>query len=238
MAVKRLTLEDVATLLGMAGAAGFMGGGSAGGVQGDFLTEVFQSVGVGPDASLKDSASKYPESQMMVEIQPVNDGIHNAKLQVGVAEEAAKMQTLKEHNDALNKFLKPGQTPAERAEALRKGKQAEKELLSFWADKTPRVSYTPSSSAVKAVRITPDNRVQVMWQGKHSKNNPDGWYTFLPSSNPYKASEAFQALVTAPSIGRAVYPVVSRPLKKFNPYINNNWNKKHYDPSMATPKAK
>lgn len=277
MAVKRLTLEDVATLLGMAGAAGFMGGGSGGGLggyggstggvngprgggnggfgggfgggsdgsfsgggeYGDFLTEVLQSVGIGPGASLKDSASKYPESNMMVRITEVpDDGTHNALLQVGVAEEAARMQTLKEHNDAINKFLEPGQTPAQRAEALRKGQEAERKLLSFWADDRPRVNYTPSSSAVEAIRITPENRIEVKWRGKPSKNNPSGWYTFLPSVNPYKASEAFQALVTAPSIGRAVYPVVSRPLKKFNPYINNNWNKKHYDPSKATAKVR
>lgn len=231
-------MEDVATLLGMVGAAGFMGGGSGGGEYGDFLTEVLQSVGIGPGASIKDSASKYPESSMYVDVLEVGNGVHNAKLQVGVAEEAAKMQTLEEHNNAINKFLKPGQTPAQRAEALRKGKEAERKLLSFWADKKPRVNYTPSSSAVEAIRITPENRIEVKWRGKPSKNNPSGWYTFLPSVNPYKASEAFQALVTAPSIGRAVYPVVSRPLKKFNPYINNNWNKKHYDPSKATAKVR
>ncbi len=225
------------------GGNGGFGGGSdgsfyGGGEYGDFLTEVLQSVGIGPGASLKDSASKYPESNMMVRITEVpDDGTHNSLLQVGVAEEAARMQTLKEHNDAINKFLEPGQTPAQRAEAIRKGKQAEKELLSFWADKTPRVNYTPSSSAVEAVRITPDNRVEVKW--RHSKKTDnDGFYTFLPSKDPFEASLAFQQLVTAPSLGRAVYPVVSRPLKKFNKYINNNWNYYHYDPSKATAKVR
>jgi hypothetical protein len=154
-------------------------------------------------------------------------------LQVGVADKAARMQTLREHNDAINQFLKPGQTKAERMEALRKGKQAEKELLSFWADKKPRVNYTPSSSAIEAIRITPENRIQVKWRGKPSKKNPSGWYTFLPSATPFEASEAFKSLVMAPSIWRAVYPVISRPLKKPNPYITNNWNSKYYDPSKA-----
>ena len=224
MAIQRLTMQDVLSLL--------LGAGMNSRAM-DFASEVFGSAGLGPDASIEDSASKYPESSMQVRITPVGDGVHNAMLQVGVAEEAARMQTLQEHNDAINQFLKPGQTKAERMEAIRKGKQAEKELLSFWADKKPRVNYTPSSSAVEAIRITPENRIQVKWRGKPSKKNPSGWYTFLPSTTPFKASEAFQALVTAPSIGRAVYPVVSRPLKKFNPYINNNWNKKHYDPSKA-----
>lgn len=230
MADRRLTFADVASLLGIVGGAGLLAGGDEGSES--FFTDLLASNGLGPDSSIRDSASKYPESKMRVDILEVGDGVHNARLQVGVAEEAAKMQTLEEHNKALNKFLKPGQTPAERIEAIRKGKKAEKELLSFWADDKPRVNYTPSSSAVEAVRITPDNRVEVKWRNSKKLDN-DGFYTFLPSSSPYKASEAFQALVTAPSLGRAVYPVVSRPLKKPNPYIMNNWNKKHYDPAMA-----
>lgn len=224
MAIQRLTMQDVLSLL--------LGAGLNSRAM-DFASEVFGSAGLGPDASIEDSASKYPESSMQVRITPVGDGVHNAMLQVGVADKAARMQTLREHNDALNQFLKPGQSKAERMEALRKGKQAEKELLSFWADKKPRVNYTPSSSAIEAIRITPENRIQVKWRGKPSKKNPSGWYTFLPSATPFEASEAFKSLVMAPSIGRAVYPVISRPLKKPNPYINNNWNSKYYDPSKA-----
>jgi len=224
MAIQRLTMQDVLSLL--------LGAGLNSRAM-DFAAGVFGSAGLGPDASIEDSASNYPESTMQVRITPVGDGVHNAMLQVGVADKAARMQTLREHNDAINQFLKPGQTKAERMEAIRKGKQAEKELLSFWADKKPRVNYTPSSSAIEAIRITPENRIQVKWRGKPSKKNPSGWYTFLPSATPFEASEAFKSLVMAPSIGRAVYPVVSRPLKKFNPYINNNWNSKYYDPSKA-----
>lgn len=224
MAIQRLTMQDVLSLL--------LGAGLNSRAM-DFASGVFGSAGLGPDASIEDSASNYPESSMQVRIKPVGDGVHNAMLQVGVADKAARMQTLREHNDALNQFLKPGQTKAERMEALRKGKQAEKELLSFWADKKPRVNYTPSSSAIEAIRITPENRIQVKWRGKPSKKNPSGWYTFLPSATPFEASEAFKSLVMAPSIGRAVYPVISRPLKKPNPYINNNWNSKYYDPSKA-----
>lgn len=224
MAIQRLTMQDVLSLL--------LGAGMNSMAM-DFASGVFGSAGLGPDASIEDSASDYPKSSMQVRITPVGDGVHNAMLQVGVADKAARMQTLREHNDAINQFLKPGQTKAERMEALRKGKQAEKELLSFWADRKPRVNYTPSSSAVEAIRITPENRIEVKWRGKPSKKNPSGWYTFLPSATPFEASEAFKSLVMAPSIGRAVYPVISRPLKKFNPYINNNWNSKYYDPSKA-----
>jgi hypothetical protein len=224
MAIQRMTMQDVLSLL--------LGAGLNSRAM-DFAAGVFGSAGLGPDASIEDSASNYPESSMQVRITPVGDGVHNAMLQVGVADKAARMQTLREHNDAINQFLKPGQTKAERMEAIRKGKQAEKELLSFWADKKPRVNYTPSSSAIEAIRITPENRIQVKWRGKPSKKNPSGWYTFLPSAPPFEASEAFKSLVMAPSIGRAVYPVISRPLKKPNPYITNNWNSKYYDPSKA-----
>lgn len=220
---KRLSLGEVIALLG---GAGFQ-------ASTDFLSNVLSTSGINENATDKDVASKYPQSQMFVEVTPVaDDGTHNAMLQVGIAEEAARMQTLREHNDALTKFLKPGQTPAQREEALRKGKEAEKKLLSFWADKKPRLSYTPSSSAVEAIRITKDNRVEVKWRNSKKADN-DGFYTFLPSADPYEASLAFQQLVTAPSLGRAVYPVVSRPLKKPNPYIMNNWNQRHYDPSKA-----
>lgn len=223
MAIQRLTMQDVLSLL--------LGAGLNSRAM-DFAAGVFGSAGLGPDASIEDSASNYPESTMQVRITPVSDGVHNAMLQVGVADKAARMQTLREHNDAINQFLKPGQSKAERMEAIRKGKQAEKELLSFWADKKPRVNYTPSSSAVEAIRITKDNRVEVKWRNSKKMDN-DGFYTFLPSATPFEASEAFKSLVMAPSIGRAVYPVISRPLKKFNPYINNNWNSKYYDPSKA-----
>lgn len=233
---KNLTLANVLRLLGAIGGASVAGGfgGVGGGIGrgGSFAAGVFGSAGLGPDASIEDSASNYPESTMQVRITPVGDGVHNAMLQVGVADKAARMQTLREHNDAINQFLKPGQSKAERMEAIRKGKQAEKELLSFWADKKPRVNYTPSSSAVEAIRITKDNRVEVKWRNSKKMDN-DGFYTFLPSATPFEASEAFKSLVMAPSIGRAVYPVVSRPLKKFNKYINNNWNYYHYDPSKA-----
>lgn len=218
MAIQRLTMQDVLSLL--------LGAGLNSRAM-DFAAGVFGSAGLGPDASIEDSASNYPESTMQVRITPVGDGVHNAMLQVGVADKAARMQTLREHNDAINQFLKPGQSKAERMEAVRKGKQAEKELLSFWADKKPRVNYTPSSSAVEAIRITPENRIEVKWRGTPK------WYTFKPLPTPFEASEAFKSLVMAPSIGRAVYPVRSRPLKKFNPYINKNWNYYHYDPSKA-----
>ena len=141
------------------------------------------------------------------------------------------MQTIDEHNRALSKFLRPGQTPMERSEALRKGREAEKKLWSFWTDSRPRINYSPSSTAVESIRITPDNRVEVKWRNSKKMDN-DGFYTFLAAADPFQASEAFNALVTAPSIGRAVYPVYTRNVK--NPQPNLGWwNMTHFDPSKS-----
>lgn len=156
----------------------------------------------------------------------LNDAENNATLQRATAQKAAKMQELNEHNRALTQFLRPGQSKSERIEAIRKGKEAEKKLWSFWADNRPRINYSPSSSAVESIRITPDNRVQVKW-----RKGPK-WYDFLAAADPYQASEAFHALVTAPSIGRAVWPILTRNVKKPQPNLGW-WNMTHFDPAKS-----
>jgi hypothetical protein len=223
MADRRLTFADVASLLGIVGGAGLFGA-SAGFASGS-LGGGLVPFGEGDN----DVATSYPTTRMSVTL---GETTNNGELQRATAQKASKMQELNEHNRALTKFLRPGQTPAERIEAIRKGKEAEKKLWSFWADDKPRINYSPSSSAVESIRITPDNRVQVKWRGKPSKNNPSGWYDFLAAADPYQASEAFSALVTAPSIGRAVWPVLTRNVKKPQPNLGW-WNMTHFDPSKS-----
>lgn len=209
---KNLTLANVLKLLGAIGGASVAGGFVGGGEiipfgEGDY-----------------EEATSYPTTRMRVDLK---EAPNNADLQRHTAQKAAKMQELEEHNRALRQFLRPGQSKSERIEAIRKGKEAEKKLLSFWADKKPRVNYTPSSSAVEAIRITPENRIEVKW-----RNGPK-WYTFLPSATPFEASEAFHALVTAPSIGRAVWPILTRNVKG---ELKNNlgwWNMTHFDPAKS-----
>ena len=99
-----------------------------------------------------------------------------------------------------------------------KGMADEEALQEYWDDKKPRVDYTPSSSAVKAIRITPDNRVEVMW-GSTPK-----WYTYKQHATPYEASMAAHQLITSNSIGRALV----RKSKKYG-----QWGRAQYDGSMA-----
>ena len=77
---------------------------------------------------------------------------NNALLKRGPAQKAARMQTMEEHNRAVNKYVRPGMSPVERRWAIQKGLEEERQLLSFWKDDRPRTSITPSSSAVSGDR--------------------------------------------------------------------------------------
>lgn len=163
----------------------------------------------------------------------------NAGCDKPVAKAAGHMQSLDEHNDAIFQFLRPGMTEIEAREALMRGMDAEEKLPAFWTDDKPRKNYHPNSSAVKAIRITPDNRIEVMWRGKPSKKNPspvEKWYTFKAYENLHKASEEFGKLVSGNSIGRAVYPVLTRmsrnPKWKPKPYLGT-FNTPNYDAAMV-----
>lgn len=233
---KGLTLENVLKLVGAVGGAGFAGGMGSEGQMMDFMSGLLGTSGIPMEAGPKMVDNTYPRSEMSVTLLPgVKEYDNNqVTLQRFTAQEAARMQTLREHNAALTQFLKPGQTPQQRMEAVRKGREAERKLLSFWTDRRPRKNYSPSSSAVSQIRITPDNRVQVQW-----RTSPK-WYDFLPASDPFEASLAFQQLVTAPSVGRAVMPVAigmaARNNKKKPEQAGVEyswWNARHYDASKA-----
>ena len=168
-------------------------------------------------------ASKYPNPTHTVEVMWFPDGEPqlNSMLQRGVADRAAKMQTLEQHNEALTKYLRklpPNASDKAQHQALMQGIAEEEALQEYWDDKKPRVDYTPSSSAVKAIRVTPDNRVEVMW-GSTPK-----WYTYKKHATPYEASLAAHQLITANSIGRALV----RKSKKYG-----QWGRSQYDGNMA-----
>lgn len=119
-------------------------------------------------------------------------------------EAAGRMQTIDEHNKAITRFVRPGMNAKQLRTALNLGLQTEKELPAFWNESESRRPFKVSSSAVSGIRLTPDARIEVRW------GNSPKWYTFKEYPNTYKAAEAAQELLKAPSIGRAVYPVVSR----------------------------
>ena len=140
------------------------------------------------------------------------------------------MQTLEEHNAALMKYVRPGMPPKALHMAIAMGEEEEKKLPQFWDESSDvnndRAKFNVSSSAVSGIRLTPDARVEVRW-GTSPK-----WYTFQQYENTHEASKAAQKLLTAPSIGRAVYPIVSRKIK--NPKNGlGKWNFDNYDPAMV-----
>lgn len=168
-------------------------------------------------------ANKYPNPLHTVDVMWFPEGKPqlNSMLQRGVANRASKMQTLEQHNEVLTRYLRKlpaNASDKEKHLALMKGIADEEALQEYWDDKKPRVDYTPSSSAVKAIRITPDNRVEVMW-GSTPK-----WYTYKQHATPYEASMAAHQLITSNSIGRALV----RKSKKYG-----QWGRAQYDGSMA-----
>lgn len=168
-------------------------------------------------------ADRYPNPLHTVEVMWFPDGEPqlNSMLKRGIADKAAQMQSLKQHNDTILHYLRalpPTASEKDKHLALMRGMADEAALDEYWDDKTSRKDFTPSSSAVKAVRVTPDNRVEVMW-GSTPK-----WYTYKQHSDPYKASLAMKELLTSGSIGRALV----RKSKKYG-----QWGRAQYDGAMA-----
>lgn len=112
---------------------------------------------------------------------------------------AMRMQTIQEHNRALNKYIRPGMSPLELRAAIENGKEEEQKLESFWTDDSrPRSNVRSSSSAVSDVHINPDGTLSVRFGGKGN------WYTYRGGADPFEAAMAAHDLLTAPSIGRAI----------------------------------
>lgn len=110
----------------------------------------------------------------------------------------ARMQTLDQHNRALNKYLRPGQSPMERRWAIEKGEQEERKLPEFWVDDThardPKSK--ASSSAVSDIKILPNGDISIRFRGKGK------WYSYNGGPNPYEAALEAHDLFTSHSIGQ------------------------------------
>lgn len=153
-------------------------------------------------------------------------------------ESAGRMQTLKEHNDALTKFIRPGMSKAELQFAIEEGRKAEKELPQFWNESDEKVNphraqFGVSSSAVSGIRLTPEGSVQVRWRNKKGKDSQ--WYTYRQYPDVQQASVAAQELLSSPSIGRAVMPFQrnGQMLKFKDPSLYSAWSVKNYDTGYA-----
>lgn len=231
MAVK-VSAEDIIKAILQMGVGAALGGTPASAVLGGMgfgrssanASEVLSSAKQGTADSIvgRMAATEYPNPQHTVKVNYFpGKPRFNAGVQRGIGDKAARMQTLAEHNEALTKFLRPGQTPEQRQAAIQAGIKAEQELPSYWYDTEPRVMYMPSSSAVKAIRVTPDHRVQVQW-GSSPK-----WYSYSPSGDPQKASEVMKELVLSHSIGQSLCRKSSKP-------GCGGWARKYFDSSFGT----
>lgn len=222
-----------------------LGMGLGRGVGGISLSQVVSSGGIS-DPAKAFMAKQYPDAfspgwahTYDVEYVPGAANLNAAgKANMGVIESAGRMQTIDEHNKAINQFVKtlPKGAPANRIrQALHDGMEAERKLPQFWNESSSegnnRAKFKVSSSAVTGIRLTPDARIEVQW-----RNSPK-WYTFKQYDNTYKASLAAQDLLKADSIGRAVYPVISRgpgaPVTTKNGAVLGEWNAQNYARAYA-----
>lgn len=141
----------------------------------------------------------------------------NRMLMQQTADEYAPRQTLLEHVNALRRYVRPGMNPAQMKEALRRGKEYEQSLPQWWDDDRPRKNFTPSSSAVSGIRITPDNRIQIRF-GKGSK-----WYSYRGGATPGDAAKEVQKLIG--TNGQSIGQNLVRKSKTLG-----QWAKDHYLP--------
>ena len=141
----------------------------------------------------------------------------NRMLMQQTADEYAPRQTLLEHVNALRRYVRPGMNPAQMKEALRRGKEYEQSLPQWWDDDRPRKNFTPSSSAVSGIRITPDNRIQIRF-GKGSK-----WYSYRGGATPGDAAKEVQKLIG--KNGQSIGQNLVRKSKTLG-----QWAKDHYLP--------
>ena len=141
----------------------------------------------------------------------------NRMLMQQTADEYAPRQTLLEHVNALRRYVRPGMNPAQMKEALRRGKEYEQSLPQWWDDDRPRKNFTPSSSAVSGIRITPDNKIQIRF-GKGTK-----WYSYRGGATPGAAAEEVQKLIG--KNGQSIGQNLVRKSKTLG-----QWAKDHYLP--------
>ena len=141
----------------------------------------------------------------------------NKMLKQQAADEYGPRQTLAEHVAALRRYVRPGMNPAQMKEALKRGKEYEQSLPQWWDDDRPRSNFTPSSSAVSGIRITPDNKIQIRF-GRGTK-----WYSYRGGETPGAAAKEAMKLIgkNGQSIGRNLV----RKSKVFG-----QWAREHYLP--------
>lgn len=96
-----------------------------------------------------------------------------------------RAQTLEEHNRAVAMGTEP--------------------LLEAWwpgEDTKPRKPLTPSSTAIRSLRIGKDNKIYVTF----ASGDPRKEYSYVAGDNPEEAAAAVTELIRSQSIGRSLLP--------------------------------
>jgi len=101
----------------------------------------------------------------------VGFGTRNALLN-GSNKEAAYRQDPVEHEIAIHKYERPGQTPAERLFAIEKGQEEERELPKYWDDEYPRRDINESSSWIDEIEYLPSMGLAIMKTNGHEYYYP------------------------------------------------------------------
>lgn len=83
-------------------------------------------------------------------------------------------------------------------------------------DKEPKEKLNPSSSAIKSLRITPENKIKIHFA------NGSKEYTYTGGNTVREAAQSVLDLINSPSIGQAL-----------NRKTAGSWAQRHYDPSAA-----
>ncbi|SHI35452.1 hypothetical protein [Fibrobacter sp. UWP2] len=180
-----------------------------------FLAGLLPGIGVGRMAAgaiaeralgdnLKGVAFDYPAFTKDFNY-PMVQGGHTSTVTKNGRMITTKFPSLNEHINRANESAALAQSVAEHNRAIKAGN--EKDLEQWWPgeDTEPRLTISPSSSAVEGIRINKDGTVQVKWY-KGSK-----WYTYKAGADAGASSKMAMELLTSPSIGRAVAREGGRP---------------------------
>lgn len=197
-----MILRAAAALFGGIGAGLVQGAATGfGGIGTGVASRVLGGAAPGTVAGYPDRISPFHYAVNFIETDPKNYKPNfNAAYKSNPVPTFMRMQTLDEHNGALNKYLRKGMGPLQRAEAIKRGQEEEKRLDSFWIDDDkPRSDDAQSSStAVSGVHINPDGTVSVQFRNKGK------WYTYSGGPTSYEAAMSAHDLVTADSMGQAI----------------------------------
>lgn len=83
-------------------------------------------------------------------------------------------------------------------------------------NKEPKEKLNPSSSAIKSLRITPENKIKIQFANGGTE------YTYTGGNTVRDAARSVLDLINSPSIGKAL-----------NRKVAGSWAQRHYDPSAV-----